>query len=51
MRNLFNRLKWFLAAIILMSVLLAYANISGWRLLSTTSQQNWSANRAGNFHK
>lgn len=51
MRNLFNRMKWFLAAIILMSAFLAYANISGWRLLSTNSQQNWSANQAGNFHK
>lgn len=49
--SLVSRLKWYFAGIALLAILLAYANLSGWRIMSTTEQKHWNANSAGSFHK
>ncbi|HVG16131.1 MAG TPA: hypothetical protein VM935_14270 [Chitinophagaceae bacterium] len=43
-------LRWLLIFSISIAMLLAYANLSGWRILSFSGQQQWNASGPG-YHK
>lgn len=41
--NDLNPLKWYFLLLIALSTLLTYADYTGWRLLSFSNQESWSA--------
>lgn len=42
--------RWTIIVALVLNILLAYANLTGWRLLSSNSQQQWAAKGPG-YHK
>ena len=42
--------RWTIIVALVLNILLAYANLTGWRILSSNSQQQWAAKGPG-YHK
>jgi hypothetical protein len=42
--------RWFLVFVIALMGILVYANVTGWRILSSSEQEQWSSKGPG-YHK
>jgi hypothetical protein len=42
--------RWTIVVAIMINILLVFANLSGWRLLASDTQQQWAARGPG-YHK
>jgi hypothetical protein len=42
--------RWFIVFVFALTSLLMYANLTGWRLLGASNQQQWTARSPG-YHK
>jgi len=55
--NFFNRgstlypFRWFLVFALALATLMSYADLTGWRLLSFSGQQQWNSSGPGTHHK
>ena len=43
--------RWFFVFAFFILSILVYANSTGWRLLSFSNQEQWSAKGSGGYHK